>query len=171
MKSAKTRQKKIGKNFEEDIKNSTPTSYYIHKYADSPVKYKKVHNPSDFELMGNTKLMLLECKTTKDTSFSVNNITPEQLYKMCMIVANKKNVVGGYLINFRRFNTTYFISVENLVEFFAHSSRKSIPKEVLQEKGTIVPSIKKRTRYKYDIQFLIEYIEERSKFYDTRTGT
>ena len=167
MSSTKSNRKKIGKNFEEDIKKSTPTECYINKYADSSVQYKKVHNPSDFELMGNAKLMLLECKTTQDSSFSFNNITPEQLYKMCLIVANKKNVVGGYLINFRKVETTYYIPVECLLEFISQTNRKSIPREVLQEKGVVVPSIKKRTRYRYDMQFLIDYIEERSKLYDT----
>lgn len=154
----KSNQKKIGNKFQEDFFKSVPTVYYIERYKDSPSMYKKVHNPADFFLMGNVMLIQVECKTVQGISFPFSNITWAQLFKM-VINCTKTNVVGGYLINFRDLEKTYYIRVQDLLVFMVTSCRKSIPEAVLRDIAVLVPQKKKRTRYAYDIDYLIRHIE------------
>ncbi len=67
-------------------------------------------------------------------------------------------VYGGYLVNFRDLEETYFLSVGFVENFYYVGERKSIPVEYFREHGIRIPQEKKRTLYKYDLrEWLSEY--------------
>lgn len=78
-----------------------------------------------------------------------------------MVDASSHNLIAGFLINFRNAdNNTYFISIDNYMMMVNNINKKSFNITDLSENGAIeIYSTKKRTRYTYDIQKMIDKIK------------
>lgn len=155
----RTNRKKIGNRFQEDFVKSCPSNVYVERYRDGGGKFKNVHNPADYFIFNGTFMVLVECKTVKTSSFPVSNVGLHQLWKMLLHCSNK-NVFGGYLINFRKYNKTYFILVEDYYYWLIKRTRQSVPTHTLNRLGYQVSSQLKRTRYRYGIEGLLEWVGE-----------
>lgn len=72
--------------------------------------------------------------------------------------ASKHNLVAGLLVNFRNENNdTFFITIDEFVDLMNSINKKSFNVKDLESIGaTRVESIRKRTRYKYNIEQLIK---------------
>lgn len=142
--------KGIGKIFEEEIKASIPPEFYIERYKDDTAGFKGVANPADFRLYKYPNLFLLELKTHKGKSIPLDKIRPNQIQGMYKAY-QYEGIYAGFLINFRELEETYYVSVEDLVEFINSTERKSIPVEWCRSNGDKIEQEKKRVRYTYNL--------------------
>lgn len=144
------RKKSIGKIFEDEFRSSVPGDCYLERYKDDTSGFYGVSNPADFRLYIYPVLILLELKSHRGKSLPLDNIRDNQLRGMLRAV-NHYGVYGGFLVNFRELEETYFLSVGYVEKFINSEERKSIPVEYFRENGVRIPQKKKRTLYKYDL--------------------
>lgn len=152
--------KKEGNKFQEDFEKSVPSELLCERYKDAPSRFKKVHNPSDYWINSGNFVLLVECKTTKNKSLPLANIGMEQVWKM-IERAYKKNTFGGFAINFRSIEETYFVFLEDFIYWylFIHD-RESLSLSWIRQHGYRINSWKRRTRYRYDVVGLLEWVSE-----------
>lgn len=100
-------------------------------------------------------LFLLECKSTKGTSISLSMIRDNQIKGLKE--AGRHKLVSGFLINFRNEkNDTFFISIDDFLDMVDKIKKKSFNIKDLENFGAIkIESTKRRTRYSYNIQKMI----------------
>lgn len=157
--------KNEGKKFEEDVKLSVPNNCWIYRLKDNASSFANGTNTRftssnicDYILLDDaTKtLFLIECKSTKGTSIPLNMIRQNQIDGLND--ANKHNLVAGLLVNFRNEkNDTFFILIDKYLKMLESLDKKSFNVKDLKEIGAIhVESEKKRTRYKYNINKMME---------------
>ena len=142
--------KGIGKIFEEEIKQSFPKDFYIERYKDDTAGFYGVSNPADYRLYKYPLLFLLELKTHKGKSLPLEKIRDNQIKGLQRAVQHK-GVYGGFIINFRDLEETYYIDVWEMAEFIKYTERKSIPVEWCRMNGVRIYQHKKRVRYSYDL--------------------
>ena len=152
------RKKNMGKVFEKEFKDSVPADCFLERYKDDTSGFYGVSNPADFRLYKFPVLILLELKTHKGKSLPLAKIRPAQLSGMLKAV-NYLGVYGGYLVNFRDLEETYFLSVGFVENFVKAGERKSIPVEFFRDHGIRIPSEKKRTLYRYDLSSWLKRYE------------
>jgi recombination protein U len=151
-----------GKIFEAEIKSSFPSDFFIERYKDDTAGFYGVSNPADFRLYKYPLTFLLELKTHKGKSIPLAKIRDNQVQGMHKAVQHK-GVYGGFILNYRELEETYYISVQLVVEFINAGERKSIPVSWCRENGIRVAQTKKRVRYSYDIASLLgRYFNEQS---------
>lgn len=152
------RKKNMGKVFEKEFKDSVPADCFLERYKDDTSGFYGVSNPADFRLYKFPVLILLELKTHKGKSLPLAKIRESQLKGMIRAV-NYLGVYGGYMVNFRDLEETYFLSVGYVENFVKAGERKSIPIEFFRENGIRIPSEKKRTLYRYDLSSWLKRYE------------
>ena len=152
MSSTKTN---YGKIFEQEIKASFPPDFFIERYKDDTAGFYGVSNPADYRLYKYPYTFLLELKTHKGKSLPLSKIRSNQLKGMAEAVTHK-GVFGGFIINFRELEETYYISVNDLLLFIETVDRKSIPVEWCRENVVRIEQKKKRVRYSYDLSKWLE---------------
>lgn len=143
--------KGIGKVFEEEIKKSFPQDFYIERYKDDTAGFYGVSNPADYRLYKYPYTFLLELKTHKGKSLPIDKIRPNQIQGMARAVL-PKGIYGGFIINFRELEETYYITVQDMIRYINSTERKSIPVEWCRENGVRIEQEKKRVRYSYDLR-------------------
>lgn len=142
--------KGVGKIFEEEVKASIPTDFYVERYKDDTAGFSGVSNPADYRLYKYPYTFLLELKTHKGKSIPLDKIRDSQIKGMYKAI-QYKGIYAGFLINFRELEETYYITVQDLVGFINLKLRKSIPVEWCRENGIRIEQTKKRTRYTYNL--------------------
>ena len=140
----------MGKVFEEEIKASIPPDFYTERYKDDTAGFKGVANPADYRLYKYPYTFLLELKTHKGKSLPIDKIKENQIQGMYKAVQHK-GIYAGFLINFRELEETYYIAVQDAVDFINSKERKSIPVEWCRENGVKIEQQKKRVRYTYNL--------------------
>lgn len=168
-----------GKIFEEDFRSSVDKNRcLLIRLNDQPQSFAKTAKfslkpPCDFILYDSlTKLFIpLELKTTKYRSMSYENINEEnpnnamihkhQLEKL-LEYSQYNGVKSGLLLNFRTEDTniqrTYYISIQNFLNMCKIINKKSVNEIDLINIGKAIKinGIKKRTRYVWDINQLLD---------------
>lgn len=144
------KKKSIGKIFEEEIKASIPPEFYVERYKDDTAGFYGVSNPADYRLYRYPYTFLIECKTHKGKSLPIDKIRPNQIHGLVLAVIHK-GIYGGFFINFRDLEETYYISVQDITQYMSSTDRKSIPVEWCRENGVRIEQEKKRVRYSYDL--------------------
>lgn len=114
---ASNNRKNMGKVFEKEFKDSVPDNVYLERYKDDTSGFYGVSNPADFRLYVFPMLILLELKTHKGKSLPLAKIRENQLKGMLKAVEHY-GVYGGYLVNFRDLEETYFLSVGYVENFY-----------------------------------------------------
>lgn len=143
--------KSIGKIFEEEIKKSFPEDFYIERYKDDTAGFYGVSNPADYRLYKYPYTFLLELKTHRGKSLPIDKIRPNQIQGMAGAVLHK-GIYGGFIINFRELEETYYITVQDMIRYINSTERKSIPVDWCRENGVKIVQEKKRVRYTYDLR-------------------
>ena len=144
----------IGKTFEQEFKECVPPDYYLYRLKDDTSGFYGVSNPCDYILFRSPYLFLVELKTHKGKSIPISKIRPNQIQGMAKAVEHK-GIYGGFIINYRDLEETYYIAVMDMVAFINSTDRKSIPVEYCRENGVQIPQKKKRTRYSYDMSYFL----------------
>ena len=119
------KSKQVGKKFETLLKNSTPNNILYLRLRDLPMGYNYGANPADSVLFNGRLLVFCECKTTENKLFALNRISEGQfkrLVEMCV----HKNVIGGWLINFRKTSSNYFLPLQTYLTYKYNSTKKSL---------------------------------------------
>ena len=155
--------KSVGKLFEEEIKASFPQDFYVERYKDHTAGFKGVANPADFRLYKYPLTFLLELKSHKGKSIPIAKIRPNQIQGMEK-ATHYEGVYGGFLINFRELEETYYITVQDVIQFIQMEERKSIPVEWCRDHGVKIDQKKKRVRYSYDLESWL------SRYYTSSTS-
>ena len=146
------------------MKSSVPDTCWIYRLRDNASSFANgtntrftSNNICDYFLYDDITrtLFLVECKSTKGTSVSMNMIRDNQIKGL--YEASKHNLVAGILVNFRNENNdTFFILIDEFIDMMDSINKKSFNIKDLESIGaTRIKSEKKRTRYKYDIKDMI----------------
>lgn len=141
----------MGKTFEQEFKASIPPEYYHYRLKDDTSGFYGVSNPCDYILFRSPNLFLVELKTHKGKSIPFTHIRENQIQGMDK-ATQYGGVYGGFVINFRDLEETYYITVQDVIQFVKAGERKSIPVEWCREYGTRIEQTKKRVRYSYDLR-------------------
>lgn len=171
-----------GKVFEDDFKSSTDKDRcLLLRLNDQPQSFAKTAKfslkpPCDFILYDSkTKLLIpIELKTTKYKSMSYEDINEEnpnnamihkhQLKKL-LEFSKYDGVKSGLLLNFRTEETNiqraYYISIQNFLDMCQKINKKSVNEIDLLNVGNAlkVEGTKKRSRYLWDINSLLDRLE------------
>lgn len=161
--------KNQGKLFEQDFQKSIPPTCWIYRLRDNASSFANgsatrftSSNICDYLLFDDISktLFLIECKSTQGTAVPLSMVRDTQIKGL--VDASKHNLIAGILINFRNdTNNTYFISIDNYVKMVNDINKKSFNiKDLLANNAIEIYSSKKRTRYTYDIQEMINKMKE-----------
>lgn len=153
-----------GKKFEADIKSSIPDTCWFYRLRDNASSFAggtntrfTSSNICDYILFDDITrtLFLVECKSTKGTSIPLTMIRDNQIKGLKE--ASRHNLVAGLLVNYRNENNdTFFILIDEYLDMMESLNKKSFNIKDLESIGaTRIHSEKKRTRYKYDVQGMI----------------
>lgn len=172
-----------GKIFEDDFRSSVDKDRcLLIRLNDQPQSFAKTARfslkpPCDFVLYdSSTKLFIpLELKTTKYRSMSYESIYEEnpnnamihkhQLEKL-LEFSKYDGVKSGLLLNFRteekNIQRTYYISIQNFLDMCKKINKKSVNEIDLLGVGKAIKinGSKKRTRYVWDINELLDNLNE-----------
>lgn len=173
-------QKKIneGKRFEEDFKNSVPSDVWYYRFRDGTGNFQggknenvrfQASNIADNQLFYRGTLYVLELKSTKNTSipysmiFNKDSKSNMRKKRDLLDASNHNGIVSGYVVNFRKYNRTWFMTSLQLEQFlndYQHI-RSSIPVSFFNENCLIIEQEKKVSRYRYNIKkFINEAIQD-----------
>ncbi|GIN21428.1 Holliday junction resolvase RecU [Siminovitchia fordii] len=165
-----------GKVFEEDIRNSAlEQGLWFYRIKDiSPMMLKPnvrlSKNDYDSFIYKKPNLFPIELKSTKSKSLSLS----ESMVKKHQIESLKKaadtdGVIPGFLVNFREpknrvffININEFLKYKNIAEngldhtYEGRVNKASIPIHIVEQIGIEVQGEKKRTRYRYKLNKLIQ---------------
>lgn len=151
----KTKGRSEGHKFEDDFRKSVPPSVYIKKLKLGGFHYKGGGNEADFLLYNYPKLYFLELKSHKGKSFPIDAIRKNQIDGLVINQHSIKGCVCGFLFNFRDYEETYFISIDDLTAYLEETDKKSIPLEFCRVYGIRIEQYKKRVRYRYDLSSIL----------------
>lgn len=161
----------VGKQFEQAIKESVSDEYLIYRLPDpasafgqgTNLRFSK-KNPFDF-IIWNPKtktLFALELKTVAGKSISFereksdNGVIHKHQIDGLREWAKYDGIVAGFVIEFRENETTVFLDIDSFDRLEKAINKKSFNMGDLDELSyTIIPQKKMRTRYKYDLTYLL----------------
>jgi len=145
------------KLFQDDIRNACKREnigYY--KLRDTPfIKKEEVDTTWRFTPNNICDIVIsyiytfyIELKSCKGESLSYRSIRTNQL-KGLYLISDKSFVFAGLGVYFSKYNESYVISIQKLVEYMDSSDRKSIPYSEFKKSGFRIKGELKRTRYNY----------------------
>lgn len=154
--------KNEGKIFEDDFKTSIPEEVYCYRPPDSSIGFDvekssqrfSLKSPFDFILCKNGQMYCLELKSSKEKrmSFGDNNSSMIKLRQVRNLLdAERSGAVSGLILNFRQLEETYYVSAGKFMDFVHQTTKKSVNIDDVRQFGILVPSIKKITRYRYNL--------------------
>ncbi|MGG7077363.1 Holliday junction resolvase RecU [Clostridium sardiniense] len=152
--------KNEGKRFEEDFKKSVPEKYFIYRFKDGTANFKgtknenvrfQAHNICDFQVVTENKVFLLELKSYNGVSIPLSGIRKTQLEEM-LKASKYKSIEPYFMFNFRPLQKVYAVKVENVQAFIEKVERKSIPVKWCIDNGIELEGIKKKVRFKYNLE-------------------
>lgn len=162
--------KNQGKIFEQDFQKSVPDYALLYRIPDpaqafggsANTRFSR-HNPFDFLLWDSKRRVLyaLEAKTVKGKSISFERDKSEHgeihYYQVAGLNAWNQydGVTCGFVIEFRELERTVFLEIDDYNRLVSGLEKKSFNFGDLEDSGlpfVIIPQIKKRTRYVYDVE-------------------
>lgn len=174
-------KKNEGKRFEEDFQKSFDDEiYYFQRIKDSGSSFSGGTN-SRFTLKNDydcycflyPNQYCFELKSTKASSISIqseddvikkNNskmIKRHQINGLTKCI-RYNGMFAGFVLNFRNTNNTYFLDINEFNKFENESFKKSINEnDVINYNGILIDFKLKRIRYTYNIDKMINNIQER----------
>lgn len=151
---------------QDNIKKSCDKQDILfYRFKDSPFSFANsaktkftVNNICDCMLYSSGKLIFLELKSVKGKSKSFTNHEFRQLNDIKKIIHDKQGrirygVYGGFLIEFRELEKSYYFSVNDISKYFVDNDTKTlnIEKYIKNYPYIEVGQVLLRTNYRYDI--------------------
>mgnify|MGYP003432732886 FL=1 len=167
----------VGKRFEADIKASIPENILFYRFKDSPASFNSFNQDSNIRfttsnvcdclIFKTPMLFFIELKTTQGKSYSLNDSANKQLERFRKL-GDHADAIKAFIINFREYEKTYFITTKDLEEFLKRTGKKSIRIDECHEIGVLISQKKLRTNYRYQIEdiFNMDKAVEIQKLFD-----
>lgn len=162
-----------GKKFEKDFKDSMPKSVWCYRFRDGTASWNQDQenvrfqqtNICDFLVYAN-KLWLLELKTTAGSSLPYSSLKSQRLKKsklkqqieMLETAGQHSGIVPGLVVNFRKFQKTYFVHIDKIIHYLETEDRKSIAYKWFEENGILIPQHRKKVNFTYELSDLFNII-------------
>ena len=155
---------------QDNIKKSCEKQDILfYRFKDSPFSFANssktkftANNICDCMIFLGGRLLFLELKSTQGKSKAFTNHDFRQLNDINKIIHNKHNlkrygVFGGFLIEFRSYEKTIFITTENLLNYFKENDTKTLNLEKYTKKYKYIEVNQKLLlkNYTYDIRRLM----------------
>lgn len=168
-----------GKRFENSFKTSVPDYCLYYRLPDPPQSFNQSSslrfswkNPCDCFIFDSHSSIFycLELKTTKNSSFSFEDINIEDKQPSKMIHKHQimellnyskfNNICSGFIFNFRDEDSgteeTYFQEISNFIKMTVNINKKSFNKKDLIKYNPVeIIGKKKRINYSWDINKLL----------------
>ena len=156
--------KNEGKKFEDDFKQSCEKvdNLFVYRFRDGTSSWNKSEenqtrfqatNICDMEIFYQGKLVLLELKSLLKSSLPFGNIKNSQTEGLTKAFnKNASNMFIGFLVNFRDYEETYFMSIDQFNQYITEAERKSIPIDYFRNHCILLEQTKKKVRYNYNIE-------------------
>lgn len=163
-----------GKQFEQDFKNSISKNIYwlrlndpAQSFGDNKTLRFSPNNPYDIFIYLYPNYFPFELKSTQGTSFSIQKNKEEKGkdIKLNQIEGLTKasqydGVCAGFIFNFRKVEHTYWLNIKSFNGFNINTIKKSINEnDVIEFGGILIGQRKKKVRYSYDVDKMIEDIK------------
>ena len=163
---------KVNKGYvlQDNIKKSCEKQDILfYRFKDSPFSFANsdktrftTNNICDCMLFLGGRLLFLELKSIQGKSKSFTNHDFRQLNDIHKIIYNKQNikrygVFGGFLIEFREIEKSYYFSIDDIFKYFEENDTKTLNIEKYL-KNYYAIEIKQeilRKNYRYDIRKLM----------------
>lgn len=164
--------KNVGKQFEADFKASIPSEVYHLKIPDAAGSFPyaqdsdtqendstqamlrfSLKSPYDFILCKNGHMYALETKSSGTSSFSFEgkscNIKMWQVENL--IKAKESGATAGLVLNFRKYDETYFVDASDFYKAAHSTHKKSLNISEIRPIGILLPEKKLKVHYRYDL--------------------
>lgn len=167
---------KVGKTFEQNWKNSIPDTIFYYRPPDQAQSFGtnqalrfSAKSPCDCFMFDGHFLYTLELKSIgiKSMSFERQINDKGVIHKHQIDSLNKfalyRNVISGFIFDFRLSNKTYFCSIAEFNNMINIISKKSFNENDLLQWCNPLEIKKKKLKinYKYDVSDFIENIKEK----------
>ncbi|WP_249312028.1 hypothetical protein [Congzhengia minquanensis] len=167
--------KSIGKIFENNFKASIPDNIWYYRPPDSAQGFDigassklrfSQHSPCDCMLFNGTHLFCLELKTVFGTSISFERekddkgVIHKYQFDSLSKFAKYKNVISGFLLDFRKSDHTYFTKIDDVLNMIKCIDKKSFNEgDLLKHSSpTLIEKKKLKVNYKYNVALMIEQV-------------
>lgn len=184
-KGINTNLKNVGKIFEDDFKHSVPDYVICTRLRDAPQSFNKSaryshNNPCDFLLFDSKRgiFSAIELKTTKAKFLTFDSLfeggttrTSSAIHKHQIVGLSKykkfNRVNAGFIFCFRNPNNAYqdayYMDILDFVRMASKLNKKSFNLSDLEQYNHIkLKGKKKRTRYEWDIEDLLDELYRRN---------
>lgn len=170
--------KNKGYVLQDNIKKSCDKQDILfYRFKDSPFSFIRsdktkftTNNICDCMIFLANKLLFVELKSVKGKSFNFTEHSLRQLNDINKIIHNKQGlkrfgVYGCFIIEFRELEETYFIQVQDILEYLKENNTKTIniQKYINKNKYIKVEQRLLRKNYTFDIRKLFIELGERLK--------
>ena len=166
----------VGKQFEDNFKNSVPKYALPYRPPDSAqgfdvgasnkLRFSR-HSPCDLMVFDGTRnlFLTLELKTFQGScSFerdkSEKGIVHHYQIKSLKDFARYKRVISGLVLDFRSSDNTYFLNINQWDDFISHIEKKSFNEKDLLEYASpiLIHKEKLKVNYRYDLESFLDDI-------------
>ena len=168
----------VGKRFEDNIKDSCPEWLWVYrppdaaqsfnrrKYPDDKLRFSN-RSPADFFMYNGKILFVMECKSFQGScSFERSENEKGKIIHWYQIerlfeYSTYKNIIAGFLLDFRKTDHTYFLSIQDFLVLKDSIEKKSFNEEDMLKycSPTLIEKEKLRVNYRYDIGNLLDVLE------------
>lgn len=158
--------KSVGKNFEQNWKSSIPENVFCYRPPDAAQSFGTNKNlrfsaksPCDYFMFDGNVLYALELKSISKNSISferdktdIGVIHKHQIENLLKF-SSYKNVISGFLFDFRLSDKTYFCMIEKFIYMIKMIDKKSFNESDLYKwcNPIEIEKTKLKVNYKYDI--------------------
>ena len=99
--------------------------------------YFEKQSTTDYNGVYKGRYIDFEAKNTKSkTSFPLSNIEPHQIDHLKRVL--RHGGIAFFIIQFQLLNEVYLLDAQYVIDFYEHVERKSIPYDVIKEKGVLI---------------------------------
>lgn len=163
----------VGKQFEDNFKNSVPNYALSYRPPDSAqgfdvgasdkLRFSR-HSPCDLMIFDGTRnlFLTLELKTFQGSCSFERNKNEKGIIHYYQIeklkeFANYKRVISGFVLDFRSTDHTYFLNINDWDNLISHIEKKSFNEQDLLEYASpiLIEKEKLKMNYRYDVELLL----------------
>lgn len=181
---------KEGKMFEEDIETSCKDqSIFYYRIKDTFIppdlrtRVRVTKNKYDSFIYRKPNLFPIEFKSTKDKKFSFSeSIIKKHQIEALQDAATYDGLIAGFIFNFRsEGNETWFVHIDDFIKYKhiaengikehtykSKVNRASISLDICREIGIEVKNVKKKVRYRYYINQLVDCLINKNQEKETK---
>lgn len=154
--------KNNGKVFENEFKSCIPGWCYFLRLVDGTGGFAGTKNENvrfqaknlcDCIAVGNEYTYFMELKNTEDTSLPFKNIKEQQWRGLGEI--NHSRIKAYFVVCFRQKERCFFVEAKKIKDYIEAAERKSFPLSWFEENGIEIEMIKKRVKYKYNLENIL----------------